>query len=100
MSNQLYIVYETDEWHSTTNRDCKGVFTSKTSAIRAITKHHAIKLEELFDLTDIKMTPSTKKSLEREARQLLRKELDLCYQTQGYSTNYVIEIWNANEWEG
>ena len=57
MSKQLYIVYETDEWHSTASRDCKGVFMSKTSAIRSITKNHSIKLEELFDLTDIKMTP-------------------------------------------
>lgn len=98
MSKQLYIVYETDEWHSTASRDCKGVFMSKTSAIRSITKNHSIKLEELFDLTDIKMTPSMKKSLEKEARQILRNELDLIYQTQGYSTNYVIEIYNANEW--
>lgn len=37
MSKQLYIVYETDEWHSTASRDCKGVFMSKTSAIRSIT---------------------------------------------------------------
>lgn len=98
MSKQLYIVFETDEWHSTASKDCKGVFTSKTSAIRSITKNHSIKLEELFDLTDIKMTPTMKKSLEKEARQLLRKELDLTYQTQGYSTNYIIEIYNANEW--
>ena len=98
MSKQLYIVYETDGWHSTPNRDCKGVFTSKTGAIRSITKNHSIELKELFDLTDIKMTPSMKKSLEKEARQLLQKELEQSNQTQGYSTNYVIEIYNANEW--
>lgn len=96
MSKQLYIVYETDEWHSTASRDSKGVFTSKTSAIRSIIKNHSIKLEEFFDLTDIKMTPSMKKSLEKEARQLLQKELEQSNQTQGYSTNYVIEIYNAN----
>lgn len=98
MSKPLYIVYETDGWHSTANRDCKGVFTSKTGAIRSITKNHSIELKELFDLTDIKMTPSMKKSLEKEARQLLQKELEQSNQTQGYSTNYVIEIYNANEW--
>jgi len=98
MSKQLFVVYETDAWHSTSNRDCKGIYTSKTAAIRDITKHHKIELEEIFDLTDDDLTPSAKKRLEKEARQKLRKELELCYQTQGYSINYDIEIWLANDW--
>ena len=28
----------------------------------------------------------------------LRKELEFAYQTQGYETNYDIEVWNINEW--
>ena len=25
MSKQLFVVYETDAWHSISNRDCKGI---------------------------------------------------------------------------
>lgn len=98
MSKQLFVVYETDAWHSISNRDCKGIYTSKTAAIRDITKHHKIELDEIFDLSDEDLTPSAKKRLEKEARQKLSKELELCYQTQGYSINYDIEIWLANDW--
>ena len=35
---------------------------------------------------------------EREVRRRLRKELEFAYQTQGYETNYDIEVWNINEW--
>ena len=31
-------------------------------------------------------------------RRILRKELEFNYQTQGYETNYDIEVWNLNEW--
>lgn len=33
-----------------------------------------------------------------DGRRILRRELELMYQTQGYSVNYVIEIRNFNEW--
>ena len=98
MSKQLFVVYETDAWHSISNRDCKGIYTSKTAAIRDITKHHKIELDEIFDLSDEDLTPSAKKRLEKEARPKLPKELEICYQTQGYSINYDIEIWLANDW--
>lgn len=64
---QIFVVYETDPWHSTSHRECAGVFTSKWAAVNAIVKNH-------------------------------RKELEFAYQTQGYETNYDIEVWNINEW--
>ena len=36
---QVFVVYETDAWHSTSNRDCKGIYTSKRSAINAIVRN-------------------------------------------------------------
>ncbi len=63
---QVFVVYETDAWHTIANRDCKGIYTSKRSAINAIVKNHEI--------------------------------LEMNYQTQGYSTNYDIEVWNVNDW--
>ena len=35
---------------------------------------------------------------EAEAKRIIRKELEMNYQTQGYSTNYDIEVWNVNDW--
>ena len=37
---QVFVVYETDAWHTIANRDCKGIFTSKWSAVNAIVKNH------------------------------------------------------------
>lgn len=94
MSRQIYIVYETDQWHSTATREAMGAFTSKRAAINAIIKYHGIPLKELFDDDE----PMTHKQMVKEARRLLRDELELAYQTQGYSVNYDIEVWEQNEW--
>ena len=93
---QIFVVYETDAWHSTSHRKCAGVYTSKWGAVNAIVKNHRIELEEFFDEDEIEHT--SKRVLEAEARRILRKELDFTYQTQGYETNYDIEVWNINEW--
>ena len=93
---QIFVVYETDAWHSTSHRECAGVFTSKWAAVNAIVKNHRIELDEFFDEDEIEH--SSKRVLEAEARRRLRKELEFAYQTQGYETNYDIEVWNINEW--
>ena len=72
------------------------VFTSKWAAVNAIVKNHRIEMDEFFDEDEVKHT--SKRVLEAEARRILRKELELNYQTQGYETNYDIEVWNINEW--
>ena len=43
---QIFVVYETDPWHSTSHRECAGVFTSKWAAVNAIVKNHRIELDE------------------------------------------------------
>lgn len=93
---QIFVVYETDAWHSTNHRECAGVFTSKWAAVNAIVKNHRIELDEFFDEDEIEKT--SKRVLEVEAKRRLRKELEFAYQTQGYETNYDIEVWNINEW--
>ena len=45
---QVFVVYETDAWHTIANRDCKGIFTSKWSAVNAIVKNREIDLEEIL----------------------------------------------------
>ncbi|WP_287074305.1 hypothetical protein [Prevotella sp. LMAG:51] len=93
---QIFVVYETDAWHSMNHQKCAGVFTSKWAAVNAIVKNHRIELEEFFDKDEIEQT--SKRVLKAEARRILRKELEIAYQTQGYETNYDIEVWNINEW--
>ena len=82
----LYPVYETDSWHSLSNRDCKGIYTSKEEAIEAIVEHHCIPLEEFDGLT------------KDEAKEKLRNDLQIPFQTQGYTVNYDIEVWFQNDW--
>ena len=74
---------------------CRGG-TSKWAAVNAIVMNHRIEMNEFFDEDEVKHT--SKRVLEAEARRILRKELELNYQTQGYETNYDIEVWNINEW--
>ena len=93
---QIFVVYETDAWHSVNNRSEAGAFTSKRTAVNAIVRNHRIELDEFFDEDEIEKT--SKRVLEAEARRRLRKELEFAYQTQGYETNYDIEVWNMNEW--
>lgn len=93
---QIFVVYETDAWHSTSHQECAGVFTSKRAAVNAIVKNHRIELEEFFDEDEIGKT--SKRVFEAEARRILRRELEFAYQTQGYETNYNIEVRNINEW--
>ena len=93
---QIFVVYETDAWHSLSKRECAGVFTSKWAAVNAIVKNHRIELEEFFDEETIENTSA--KVLKTEARRILRKELEFAYQTQGYETNYDIEVLLMNDW--
>lgn len=92
---QIFVVYETDAWHSTSHRECAGVFTSKWAAVNAIVKNHRIELDEFFSEEEIENT--SKRVLEAEVKRILRKELEIIYQTQLHQTNYEIEVWNINE---
>lgn len=82
----LYPVYQTNAWHSLEHRECKGIYTSKEEAIEAIADHHEIPLEEFDGLTA------------EEAKERIKEELQIPFQTQGYSENYDIEVWLVNDW--
>jgi len=95
---QIFVVYETDAWHSLSHRECAGVFTSKWAAVNAIVKNHRIDDHELFENIH-QMIPLTKREREAEVKRRLREELEDNNQTQGYSVNYEIEVINLNEWD-
>ena len=98
MARQVFTVFETDAWHSTAKKEFKGAFTSRTAAVNAIVKFHAIDDHEFFE--DIhEMIPLTKRQREAEMKRRLRKDFEDSNQTQGYSVNYEIEVWNLNEWD-
>ena len=93
---QIFVVYETDAWHSTSHRDCAGVFTSKRAAVNAIVRNFDIDLDEIFEPNYI--AKKSDRLLRAEAKRIIRGELEVNFQTQGYSTNYDIEVWNVNDW--
>ena len=98
MARQVFTVFVTDAWHSTAKKEFKGVFTSRTAAVNAIVKNHAIDDHELFESIH-EMIPLTKRQRESEIKRRLRKDFEDSDQTQGYSVNYEIESWNLNEWD-
>ena len=61
---QIFVVYETDAWHSLSHRECAGVFTSKWAAVNAIVKNQRIELDEFFSEEEIEKT--SKRVLEAE----------------------------------
>jgi len=93
---QVYVVYETDAWHSFSSRECKGIFTSKRSAVNAIVRNFDIDLDEIFEPNYI--AKKSDRLLRAEAKRIIRGELEVNFQTQGYTTNYDIEVWNVNDW--
>lgn len=95
---QIIVVYETDAWHSLNTRECAGIYTSKRAAINSIVKNHRIELEDIFEIETTEMSRTELRKLQKEARSIIGKQLDRYYQTQGYQTNYEIEIWNLNDW--
>ena len=78
---QVFVVYETDAWHTIANRDCKGIYTSKRSAINAIVKNHEIDLEEIFE--DGRLERAARSVREDEGERIMRGEKEMNYQTQG-----------------
>lgn len=93
---QVYVVYSTDAWHSFSSRECKGIFTSKQSAVNAIVRNFDIDLDEIFEPNYI--AKKSDRLLRAEAKRIIRGELEVNFQTQGYSANYDIEVWNVNDW--
>ena len=93
---QVYVVYSTDAWHSFSSREYKGIFTSKRSAVNAIVRNFDIDLDEIFEPNYI--VKKSDRLLRAEAKRIIRGELEVNFQTQGYSTNYDIEVWNVNDW--
>ena len=98
MARQIFTVFETDARHSTAKKGVKGAFTSRTAAVNAIVKNHAIDDHEFFESIH-EMIPLTKRQRESEIKRRLRKDFEDSDQTQGYSVNYEIESWNLNEWD-
>lgn len=95
----LFLVYETDEWHSNhSNRLC-GIFTTREAAIEAIAEHHKIPHTEFrcyFD--DEEMADCIPDEfIANEVKSILRDELETNNQTQGFSTNYTIESCTVND---
>ena len=88
---QIFVVFETDAWHSTQNRTEAGVFTSKHAAVNAIVKNHRIELDEFFDEDEIEKT--SKRVLEAEVRRRLRKELEILSNMTNKQRKTMIERW-------
>ena len=67
--------------------------------MNAIVKNHRIELEEFFDKDVIEQT--SKRVLKAEARRILRKELEIAYQTQylplEHLEQYLLGVFDVDE---
>jgi hypothetical protein len=78
---QVFVVYETDAWHTIANRECKGIFTSKRSAVNAIVRNFDIDLDEIFEPNYL--AKKSDRLLRAEAKRIIPGELEVNFQTQG-----------------
>ena len=86
---QVYVVYVTDAWHSFSSRECKGIFTSKRSAVNAIVRNFDIDLDEMFEPDYI--AKKSDRQLRTEAKRIIHGELEVnilipamgCYPNRG-----------------
>ena len=66
--------------------DVTVLANSKEEAVESIAEHHCIPLDEFGGLT------------KEEAKERIKQELQIPFQTQGYTVNYDIEVWFQNDW--
>lgn len=94
----LYLVYETDAWHTSHSQRLCGIFTDRDAAVTAIAEHHNIPLNEFRDYFD-EDEPLDYNSdwYKGEVQSIIRDELSTNNQTQGFTTNYIIESCTAND---
>lgn len=135
-SIDLYMVEETDAWHSKDTATPVGLYNSKEEAIVAILKHHNIDTDELIEELGYETDQVLGKGDERpaepeepvdcdqetydrwarehdewenlltweefqeEVEYVLRNQLESLGQTQGFNTNYTIQMVCTGDWWG
>ena len=101
---EVYLVYETDIWHSVASSELVGVFTSREQAIDAVIRHieEDYTIEEKNDIVsqwgcDVEDEDDFD-DIFQDFLVSIRKELASRGQTQGYTTNYIISCVDLNKW--
>lgn len=89
-----YLVYESDEYLSTSEMELMGIYFSEDDAINAIVDNNEFTYNDLLDDGD-ELTEEEK--AERLADEV-RKILELNKQITGDSLGYMIDIVETNEW--
>ena len=93
-----YIVYEGDEWLSTNSLRIMAVCTTFNDAVYLIRDNHLIEPDEILELEE-GYDERDDFDVWEEAATEIEKQLREHRQTQGYSTNYLIEEREMNVWD-
>lgn len=93
--NEVYVVFEGDQWLSNSSLELKGVFPTFDDAVTEILDYNMIKFREFDEYFEEGATVNEKAEIVRE---ILEKELRCNKQTQGYEINYTIKQIDFNKW--
>ena len=90
----LFLVYETDAWHSRHSSSLCGVFTSKESAIEAVVEHHKIPYQEFRDYfdDDEPFDCVEDEYIKEQINGIIRVELNDNNQTQSFSVFFIMSL--------
>ena len=94
----VFLVYEGDQWLSRDSLSLRGSYTTREKAVQSVLRNHRIKPAEVRDSFG---SSSDEMSCREDVNRLLRSELESQDQTQGYSSNYMIEeaSLDKEEWD-
>jgi hypothetical protein len=61
---KVYVVFETDQWHSTASITMIGVFTTKAKMVKGLKqRYNDLSLDDLYNLNTIKQTQGRKDNI-------------------------------------
>ena len=89
-----YLVYESDEYLSTSEMELMGIYFSEDDAINAIVDNNEFTYNDLLDDDDELTEEEKAECLADEVRKILK----LNQQITGDSLGYMIDIVETNEW--
>ena len=90
----IYLIYETDTWHSNESKVLRGAYDSLDAAITAVVENNEFNYDKIALEYELDLDETTKEDIEG----IITDELRTYRQTSFDQFNYMIEEADTNAW--
>lgn len=90
----VYLIYETDTWHSNESKVLRGAYDSLDAAITAVVENNEFNYDKIAKEYELEVDLTTKEDIE----EIIADELRTYRQTSFDQFNYMIEEAETNTW--